>query len=584
MPMPRVTLTLAFLTAAGAAIGCTGMAGSAGGKGDPGGGSGPGAGPGGPGNGGGTTPGGGGTTPGGGGSSSPGLGGIVPMAPGAIDSGVSPLRRLTSEQYRNSVRDLLGLADTVPATALPPDENIADKFTSNVVRPVQGADLDRYADVAGQLARKAIANLPMLVPCAPAQGDAGCAKNFITSFGRRAFRRPLEPIEVERLEKVYTAGGGFENGVRLVIEAVLQSPKFLYLIEPAPADASGKIVALDRWSMAARLSYFLWNSTPDDKLLEAAEKNQLASPDQVVTEAKRLMTDARFRDTIHSFHDAWMDLGALQGADKDPVAFPVWNAALKTAMGEETRRFIEFVMKEGDGKLETLLSGKFSFLSGPLYAIYGVQAPAGAAANSWAKVELPAGQRAGLLTQPGLMAALAREDRTSFVRRGKMVREGLFCQEVPPPPPGVNDSEAEIPATASAKERAEQHRRSPECASCHKLFDPIGFAFETFDAVGRFRTMDGTRPVESSLDLEGTSIDGKFANAVELAAKLGGAADVQACVAKQWLRYALGREETDADKGSLDGALKGFQQNGGDVRELLFNVVRSDAFRHQRVQ
>jgi hypothetical protein len=253
-------------------------------------------------------------------------------------------------------------------------------------------------------------------------------------------------------------------------------------------------------------------------------------------------------------------------------------------MAEETRRFIEFVMKDGDGKLETLLSGKFSFLSGPLYAIYGVPAPAGAAANAWTKVELPAGQRAGLLTQPGLMAALAREDRTSFVRRGKMVREGLFCQEVPPPPPGVNDSEAEIPATASAKERAEQHRRSPDCASCHRLFDPIGFAFETFDAVGRFRTMDGTRPVESLLDLEGTSIDGKVANAVELAGKLGGAADVQACVAKQWLRYALGREETDADKGSLDGALKGFQQTGGDVRELLFNVVRSDAFRHQRVQ
>jgi hypothetical protein len=155
---------------------------------------------------------------------------------------------------------------------------------------------------------------------------------------------------------------------------------------------------------------------------------------------------------------------------------------------------------------------------------------------------------------------------------------------VPPPPPGVNDSEAEIPATASAKERAEQHRRSPECASCHKLFDPIGFAFETFDAVGRYRTMDGTKPVESTLALEGTSIDGNFANAVELAGKLGGAPDVQACVAKQWLRFALGREDTEFDKGSLEGALKSFQQNGGDVRELLFTVVRSDSFRHQRVQ
>ena len=503
MPMPRVTLALAFLTAAGAAIGCTGMAGPQDGTGKPGTSTGPNGRPNGPGTGGNTTnPPGTGTTPGTGSTPGGPVGGGPPMAPGAIDSGISPLRRLTSEQYRNSVRDLLGLAETVPATALPPDENIAEKFTSNVVRPVQGADLDRYADVAGQLAKKAVTNLAMLVPCAPAQGNPACAKTFITSFGRRAFRRPLEPIEVERLEKVYTAGGGFENGIRLVIEAVLQSPKFLYLIEPAPADASGKIVALDRWSMATRLSYFLWNSTPDNALLDAAEKNELATPDQIVAQAKRLTADGRFRDTIHTFHEAWLDLGALQGADKNPMAFPVWNEALKTAMAEESRRFIEFVMKDGDGKLETLLSGKFTFLSGPLYAIYGLQPPAGAAANAWTKVDLPAGQRAGILTQPGLMAALAREDRTSFVRRGAMVREGLFCQDVPPPPPGVNDSEAEIPATASAKERAEQHRRSPDCASCHNLFDPIGFAFENFDAVGRYRTMDGTKPVDSALDLD----------------------------------------------------------------------------------
>jgi hypothetical protein len=511
-------------------------------------------------------------------------GGGPPMPPGAVDSGVSPLRRLTADQYRNSVRDLLGLTNAVPVTALPPDENIAEKFTSNVVRPVQGADLDRYADVAGQVAKQAVARLAMLVPCTPAAGNAGCAKTFITSFGRRAFRRSLEPIEVERLEKVYTAGGSFENGIRLVIEAVLQSPKFLYLIEPAPADASGKIVALDRWSMAARLSYFLWNSTPDDKLLDAAERNQLATPEQLDVEAKRLMADARFRDSIHTFHEAWLDLGELHGAAKDPMAFPVWNEALKTAMAEETRRFIENVMREGDGKLETLLSAKFSFLSGPLYAIYGLTPPAGTAANAWTRVDLNAAQRAGLLTQPGLMAALAREDRTSFVRRGKMVREGLFCQEVPPPPPGVNDSEGEIPATATAKQRAEQHRRDPACGSCHALFDPIGFAFETFDAVGRYRAMDAVGPVESALDLTGTSIDGKFANAIELAGKLGGAADVQACVARQWLRFALGREDTDADKGSLAAAVQGLQGSGGDLKQLLFHVVRSDAFRHQRVQ
>ena len=583
MSMPRAaTLGLGLLMAAAATASCTGEATSPGRSGsrDPGNPSGPGNGqsPGG-GNPGGGNPGGG--NPGGG--TTPGTGGMTPT-PGVFDSGISPLRRLTGDQYRNSVRDLLGLAETVPTTALPPDESIADKFTSNVVRPVQGADLDRYADVAGQLARKALPSLAMLVPCAPAQGDVACARAFITSFGRRAFRRPLEPVEIDRLEKVYGAGGNFENGVRLVIEAVLQSPKFLYLIEPAPADASGKVVPLDRWATASRLSYFLWNSTPDNDLLDAAEKNQLGSADQVAAQAKRLMADGRFRDTVATFHQAWMDLGELLGAEKDAMAFPLWNDGLKSAMAEETRRFVEHVLRDGDGKLETLLSAKFTFLSGPLYDVYGLPKPAGAAATAWQKVDLDATQRAGLLTHPSLMSALAREDRTSYVRRGKMVREALFCQEIPPPPPGVNDTEVDIPATATAKERAAKHRSSPDCAACHALFDPIGFAFETFDAIGRHRTNEGGKPIDSQLELTNTKIDGRYANAVELAAKLGAAEDVRACVAKQWLRYALGREDTESDHPSLDGALRGFQSSGGDLRELLFQVVRSDTFRHQKVQ
>jgi hypothetical protein len=165
-----------------------------------------------------------------------------------------------------------------------------------------------------------------------------------------------------------------------------------------------------------------------------------------------------------------------------------------------------------------------------------------------------------------------------------MVREALFCQEVPPPPPGVNDTEVNVPATATAKERAAAHRTAPECAGCHAAFDPIGFAFETFDAIGRFRTMDGGKAVESQVDLTDTKIDGSYANAVALGAKLGGAPDVQACVAKQWLRFALGREDGADDRPSLDNAIKGFQDSSGNLPELLLGVVRSDAFRHQRVQ
>ena len=519
-------------------------------------------------------PGGAGTAPGGGSGT----------APGAQSAGVAPLRRLSAEQYRNTVRDLLGLGDDVVTTALPPDEAIANKFTSNVVRPVQSADLDKYADVAGQLATKALAKIDTLVPCAPASGDAGCASRFIESFGRRAYRRPLTPIEVQRLEKVYQAGAAFPNGVRLVIEALLQSPKFLYLVEPVPAGVSGQVVALDDWSVASRLSYFLWNSTPDPALLDAAQKGALASPGGVAAEAKRLMADPRFHDSVASFHQSWLDLQDLVGADKDLKIFPTWNPALKAAMAEETRRFVNSALGEGDGKLSTLLGAKWTFLSGPLYEIYGVAKPAGARAADWQRVTLKADERAGLLTQPGLMAALSKGDRTSFVRRGKMVREALFCQQVPDPPPGITDTDAMIPVTATAKERAAMHRHSPDCAGCHSLFDPIGFAFEPFDAIGRFRTTEAGKPIDSKLDLTGTMMDGSYATAVQLAEKMGDAADVQACVARQWLRFALGREETPADEGSLQSAVGRLKDSGGDVRELLFALVGSSSFRFQTVQ
>jgi hypothetical protein len=529
---------------------------------------------------------GGGSSPGdpGGPGAGPGGAGGPGTTPGAQGAGVSPLRRLTAEQYRNTVRDLLGLGADVVTTALPPDEAIANKFLSNVVRPVGPADLDKYADVAGLLAGKAQAKLDTLVPCAPAAGDAGCASRFIESFGRRAYRRPLSPVEVQRLEKVYQAGASFPNGVRLVIEALLQSPKFLYLVEPVPAGMSGQVVALDDWSVASRLSYFLWNSTPDTALLDAAQKGALNSPAGVASEAKRLMADPRFADSISSFHQSWLELTDLLGADKDPKIFPAWNPALKAAMAEETRRFVNSALGEGDGKLSTLLSAKWTFLSGPLYDLYGVAKPAGAAATDWQKVMLKGDERAGLLTQPGLMAALSKSDRTSFVRRGKMVREALFCQPIPDPPPGITDSDAMIPLTATAKERAAAHRQSPECAGCHALFDPLGFAFEPFDAIGRFRNNEGGKPIDSKLDLTGTSIDGSYATVVQLAERMGDAADVQACVARQWLRFALGREESPSDDGSLKDAVGRLKAGGGDVRELLFGLVSSSSFRFQTIQ
>jgi hypothetical protein len=322
---------------------------------------------------------------------------------------------------------------------------------------------------------------------------------------------------------------------------------------------------------------------PDKDLFAAADANQLSTPDQIAAQANRLVTSARFLDTIGNFHDQWLELADLKAAEKDPMLFPMWNDALRTALREETRRFVSYVLRQGDGKLDTLLSANFSVLNGPLFDHYGVAKPAGA--TDWTKVDLKPGERAGLLTQAGLMASLAREDRTSFIRRGKLVREGFLCTVVPDPPPGVDASEMMIPATADARQRAMLHRTQPACASCHALFDPLGFAFEKYDAVGKYRTTEAGKTIDTNSEITATmKLDGTVKDAVELAQKLSTADEVRTCVAKQWLRFGLGRDESADDMPSFTAAMKGFKDGGWKVTDFLVSLAKSDTFRYQKVK
>jgi hypothetical protein len=523
-------------------------------------------------------PGGQGGDPGPGPVAPPSKPGMQPVAPPAVSAGVAPLRRLTRAQYLNTVRDLLGLSDPVEANALPADDAINDRFHSNTVTPLQTIDVGKYAEAADAIATKALAGLVTLVPCA-APGDAGCAAKFIDSFGKRAYRRPLTSEEAAHLQMLYASGGDFSTGIRLVIAGLLQSPRFLYLAEPVPANAGGKIVGVDGWSMAARLSYFFLDTMPDEALFTAAEKGRLSSADQVAEQATRLMNDPRFRTTLFTFHQQWLQLDTLTSTEKDPQAFPRWTPALRDAMAGETRRFVEYVFTEGDRRLDTLLSAPFSFLDATLAAHYGVAPP-----GSWQRVDLPKDQRAGLLTQAGLMATLAHENRTSFILRGKMVREALFCA-VPLLPPADVPPEPRFDPMASAKARSEAHRKDPACATCHELFDPIGFAFEIYDATGRYRTSDAAGPIDSKVTLSHTAqLDGKTAaNAVELVRLLAGADEVRDCVARQWLRFGLGRDDAKEDEPSLAAAVKAFKAGGAQLPSLLTSIARSDAFRFQKV-
>jgi hypothetical protein len=510
----------------------------------------------------------------------------TPPVPAGATASAAPLRRLNADQYRNTVADLLGIKDAIPASALPADESIQDRFITNVVRPVQGVDVERYADAAALLASTAVMNLSGLMGCdAAGGGEQACVGKFIENFGKRAYRRPMTMPEIDRAKKLYGVGRMVDvaNGVRLVVQAMLQSVNFLYLFEPAPASSTGKVVSLDAWAMASRLSYFFLNSMPDKDLFAEADANRLSTPDQIAAQATRLLSSARFLDTIGNFHDQWLELADLKAAEKDAKMFPNWNDPLRAALREETRRFVAYVMRDGDGKLETLLTANFSLLNGPLFDHYGVTKPAGS--TDWTKVDLKPGERAGLLTQAGLMASLAREDRTSFIRRGKLVREGFLCTKVPDPPPGVDASEAMIPATADARARAALHRTKPECASCHALFDPLGFAFEKYDAVGKYRTMESGKLIDTNSEITATDhLDGTVKDAVELAQKLATADEVRTCIAKQWMRFGMGRDEVDDDTPSLTAAMKGFKDSGWKVTDFLVSLAKSDTFRYQKVK
>jgi hypothetical protein len=480
----------------------------------------------------------------------------TPVMPSSgLDVAASGMRRLTAKQYRNTVRDLLKMPEAVELispSALPSDGALAERFTSNVATSLQGLDADKYADLAETLAAKAVTNMANLVSCGSM--DAACAQTFIENFGKRAFRRPLTPVEVERYKKVFAAGGAdFANGIRLVVQTFLQSPKFVYLVEIVPPDGAGKVFEVDSWSVASRLSYFFLASMPDEPLFTAAAANELRTPEQISQQATRLMRDARFKETLAFFHDEWLEMDHLRGAEKDEMAYSVWTPELKADLIEQTFRFIDSVVREGDGKVETLLTAGFTFLKGGLYDLYG----------------------------------MAHPDRTSFILRGKLVREAVLCTVVPPPPPGVDASENNIPATATAQERSVLHRTKPECASCHELFDPLGFAFEIFDTIGRYRTLDAAgKPIDSKAVISNTStLDGPVGDALELTRRLGPAEEVRACVAKQWLRFALGREldETE-DASTLASVLKTTNDSGGKITDILGAVARSNAFRHLKVK
>lgn len=515
----------------------------------------------------------------------------APLCTGTISPGPAPARRLTRWEYNNTVRDLLGDV-TRPADAFPADEE-ALGFSNNATALTTSSTLVQSYMLASEgLAERATENLPALLSCDPsstgAAGGEACVRTFVASFGQRAFRRPLADDEVEGFLGLYREGsaaleegvaGGPRAGVRLVIEAMLQSPPFLYRLElDAAPEVGATSLPLGPWQLASRLSYFLWGSMPDDELFAAAESGRLGTPDEVSAQARRMLADPKARALVGRFHEEWLDYDRVLslGRGKSAQYFPEWSPDYPPLMLEEARAFVgHVVFDEPTGDLATLLTAPYTFVNARLAAFYGLEgAPAG---EAFERVE--GGPRAGLLTLGALLAFHAHSDQTSPVHRGQLVRERLLCDPVPPPPPEFDTTVPKVERAPTARERFAAHSEQKACSGCHAKLDPIGFGFETFDGVGRARELeaDGS-PVDASGELTGTDVDGRFVGVAQLAARLARSEQVRGCYVKQWFRFAQGRAEAEADLCSIEALRDSFSASGGNVRELLVSMTQTDAF------
>jgi hypothetical protein len=513
--------------------------------------------------------------------------------------GRSPLRRLNRDEYRNTLHDLFPKATLASVDAkidttidtFPLDEEKLG-FTNNAdALTVAGILAGDYITTAETLATEATtaANLPTTLSmcAAPKTGDA-CAQSFIADFGKRTFRRPLTADETTHYTAVYTEGtkDGFDQGIELVMEAFLESPYFLYRPETGTPTSITNTAKLNHYEMASRLSYFLWASMPDSKLLDAAAASQLGTADEVEAQARRMMADPRAKSAVSTFHEEWFELRNIGDKMKDAMLFPQYTPTIMSALFTETANYAENAFWT-EGTSEKLFTAPYTFLSPALATYYGITPPT---ATGFTKTMVDTTQRSGLLTQGSLMTIFSYENQTSPIHRGKFVREQLLCQQLTPPPPDIAARVKPpiiMPGTPT-RERFAQHEADQVCAACHKAMDPIGLGFENFDPVGRWRTMDQGKTISNAGVVYGTDdIDGAFNGPVELGQKLAQSKEVRACIVTQWFRYANGRAEAQLDDANptapnddctLQDLKAGFETTH-DMREVPIKIAVSDAFR-----
>lgn len=471
------------------------------------------------------------------------------------DVGSNPgtrLVRLTHAQYANTVRDLFGVEET-PEGAFAPDALNGFVFsTSNDLR-VDARLGPQYRVAAEQLAAEVAADSSLRARILPCDADeAGCAGEFIGSFGERAFRRPLSAEEAARFEALFELGEtlgdaeeAFLAGVQLVVEGMLQSPQFLYRAEVSSGAVENGRAALDDWEIASRLSYFIFDSMPDAELFEKAREGELHTPRQVGTEVARMLEDERALIKLSSFHEQAWQVGRYAKISPDPELYPDLPEDLVDRLRASSTRFVESVIEDGGG-LRELLTAPYAYVDSELAPLYGAEL----GGRGLERLEFEDGERKGFMMQVGFLASNAYSRKTDPIHRGVFVLRDVLCRLIPDPPPGAQMTpppETDEPIETT-REEISLLTGQLYCPSCHSQINEPGFAFEGFDAAGQLRERENGVEVDTSggITLDGERVE--FSGAAELVEALADSQEAQSCYTSRWLEFAYGRPLSEGDQ------------------------------------
>jgi len=499
--------------------------------------------------------------------------------------GEPQLRRLTEQQYRNTIRDIFG-NNIIISGRFDPLERIdgllAIGASSAAITP---AALERYEALGRSIALQVVnnTNRTVLVPCEPvsaAASDATCATAFFTGAGRFLFRRPLTEAE----KSLYVKIGGeaadsledFYAGLAYGLTGMLVSPKFLYVnerIEPEPGTKD--LYRLDAYSRAARLSFLLWNTTPDDLLLSAVSTGELDTKNGLEKHFKRMMSSPRTKYGFEAFFEDMLEFERFEVLEKDPVIYPAFVRDVANDAKEQTLRTLSYLLLEEEIDYREIFTSRKTLISGPLGPIYRtrVENPTG-----WKLHEFPEDSPwAGIHTQLSFQALFSHPGKSSPTLRGQAVRELLLCQKIPEPPGDVDFSDFNddaSPVNRTARQRLEVHNKEASCAGCHKLMDPIGLAMEQFEGAGQFRRTENDTPIDPSGELDGVS----YNNAAGLGQALYSNPSAPACVTNRLYSYATGRSPVSSERQWMGFLEEKFAENNYRLTALLREILLSEAF------